>query len=150
MNNNGLVEQPIENLYVFLMEQVIKRYREIASETLKRHRTGLNVDEWIVLKQISEKDGCSQIELARSTLTGPAKMTRTIDALVRKKLIDKQQSASDRRRHMIFVSGKGKKLIGKLWPDVVAYRQLALKGFSESEKQQLSRLLHQMVANLEE
>lgn len=148
MNNNGLIEQPIEHLYVFLMEQIIKKYREIAAQTLNRHQSGLNVDEWVVLKQISEKDGCSQIELARSTLTGPAKMTRTIDALVRKKLIDKQLSESDRRRHRIFVSKEGKKLIDKLWPDVLAYRQLALKDFSTSEKEHLSDLLHKMVDNL--
>ncbi|PHN08254.1 MarR family winged helix-turn-helix transcriptional regulator [Flavilitoribacter nigricans] len=149
MDNNGLVEQPIEKLYVFLMEQIIQKYREIAGETLDRYQTGLSVDEWIVLKQVSENDGCSQIELARSTLTGPAKMTRTIDTLARKKLIDKQLSETDRRRHQIFVSPKGKKLIRELWPEVLAYRQLALKNFSTSDKQSLSRLLHQMVENLE-
>ncbi len=148
MNNNGLVEQPIEHLYVFLMEQIIKKYRDIATQTLDRHQSGLNVDEWVVLKQISEKDGCSQIELARSTLTGPAKMTRTIDALLKKNLIDKQQSESDRRRHRIFVSGEGKKLIDQLWPDVLAYRQSALRDFSTEEKEQLSDLLQKMVENL--
>lgn len=149
MDNQGLVEQPIENLYVFLMEQIIKKYREIAGATLARYETGLTVDEWIVLKQVSEKDGCSQIELARSTLTGPAKMTRTIDALVNKQLIDKKQSASDRRRHMIFVSIQGKALIEKIWPEVLDYRQLALKGFSENDKQTLAHFLHKMVDNLE-
>lgn len=149
MDNHGLVEQPIEKLYVFLMEQIIKKYRKIASDTLDRFQTGLHVDEWIVLKQVSEKDGCSQIELARSTLTGPAKMTRTIDSLANKQLIDKKQSKSDRRRHMIFVSQKGKKLIDQLWPDVVAYRQKALKNFSAEEKEVLSQLLNRMVYNLE-
>jgi DNA-binding MarR family transcriptional regulator len=149
MNNNGLAEQPIEHLYVFLMEQIIKKYRHIAAKTLARHQTGLNVDEWIVLKQISEKNGCSQVELSRSTLTGPAKMTRTIDTLARKQLIDKQQSERDRRRHRIFVSPKGKQLIDRIWPDVLAYRQMALKDFSAEEKGKLSVLLHKMVDNLE-
>lgn len=148
MDKNGLVEQPIEKLYVFLMEQIIKKYREIAGQTLEKYRTGLNVDEWIVLKQVSEKDGCSQIELARSTLTGPAKMTRTIDTLSTKKLIEKKRSPSDRRRHMIFVSEKGRNLIEKVWPEVLSYRLLALRGFSEAEKQDLGVLLQKMVRNL--
>lgn len=149
MDNNGLVQQPIEKLYIFLMEQISKRYREIAAETLQKYDTNLTVDEWIILKQISEKDGCSQIELARSTLTGPAKMTRTIDALLGKQLIDKQLSASDRRRHMIFVSKKGKQLIQRLWPQVLAYRQRAVQGFSEPEKESLLYLLQKMAQNLE-
>jgi DNA-binding MarR family transcriptional regulator len=149
MDKQGLVEQPIEHLYVFLMEQIIRKYREIAGKTLAGHKADLTVDEWIVLKQVNEKDGCSQIELGRSTLTGPAKMTRTIDSLVNKQLIDKKQSESDRRRHMIFVSQKGKNLIEKLWPEVLDYRQRALRGFSEEEKHTLSQFLHKMVDNLE-
>lgn len=150
MDKNGLVEQPIEKRYAFLMEQIIRKYRSVASKKLRQHQTGLQMDEWVVLKQISEKNGCSQIELARSTLTGPAKMTRMIDNLVSKDLVAKQQSPEDRRRHMIFVSEKGSRLISKFWPEVAAYRQIALKGFSDKDKQQLMDLLQKMIANLNE
>ena len=149
MDNLGLVGQPIENHYIFLMEQIIKRYREIAKRTLKQQNADLNVDEWIVLKKISEHNGCSQIELARYTSNGPAKMTRTIDALVSKQLIDKRHSVKDRRRHMIFVSEKGQQLIQRLWPEVLAYRQNPLNGFSENEKQTFLNLLQKMVQNIE-
>ena len=133
-----------------MMEQIIRKYRAIAGKTLRQHQSGLQVDEWVVLKQISEKDGCSQIELARSTLTGPAKMTRMIDNLVHKELVEKQQSEEDRRRHQIFVSKKGKQLIQKLWPEVAAYRQAALKGFSDADKKKLMDLLQKMIDNLDD
>lgn len=149
MDKNGLVEQPIERLYAFLMERIVRKYRSMAGETLRQHKAGLQVDEWVVLKQISEKDGCSQIELARSTLTGPAKMTRMIDNLVSKGLVEKHQSEEDRRRHMIFVSTKGKKLIEKLWPEVRSYRQVALQDFSEQDKESLMTMLQKMIHNLD-
>ena len=50
---------------------------------------------------------------------------------------------------MIFVSLQGKALIEKIWPEVLDYRQLALRGFSENDKQTLSHFLHKMVDNLE-
>jgi MarR family transcriptional regulator for hemolysin len=123
--------QRLNKLPVFLMEQIVKQYRQEAQKALKAAAAGINVDQWIVLKQVSENNGCSQVEIAQSTVKDAPTTTRTIDQLVSKKLIAKQFDPNDRRKYMVFVTDQGNQLIERLLPVVQSYRKLPVKGFSE-------------------
>jgi len=141
--------QRLDRLPVFLMEQIVKRYRQLAQKKLSDAGADINVDQWIVLKQVSENNGCSQVEIAQSTVRDAPTTTRTIDQLVNKHLIVKQLDPNDRRRYMVFVTEKGKQLIERLLPVVQSYRKLPIKGFSAREEEQLLKLLNRMLSNLE-
>jgi DNA-binding MarR family transcriptional regulator len=141
--------QKLNKLPVFLMEQIVKQYRQEAQKALKAAAAGINVDQWIVLKQVSENNGCSQVEIAQSTVKDAPTTTRTIDQLVNKKLIAKQLDPNDRRKYMVFVTDKGHQLIERLLPVVQSYRQLPVQGFSEEEQEQLLAFLNRMLKNLE-
>lgn len=142
-------EQRLEQLPVFLMEQIVKRYRQVALEALRINEAGLTVDQWVVLKQISENNGSSQVEIGQSTVKDAPTTTRIIDQLVKKNLISKQLDPEDRRRYMVFITEKGQKMIERLLPVVQAYRQIPVKDFSAGDQQTLIRLLQRMITNLE-
>ncbi len=141
--------QRLDKLPVFLMEQILKRYRQLAHKALSSENAGINVDQWVVLKQVSENNGCSQVEIAQSTVKDAPTTTRIIDQLVNKVLIAKQLDPSDRRKYMVFVTDKGKQLIARLLPVVQSYRKLPLKGFTNEEEEQLMTFLSRMMKNLE-
>lgn len=142
-------EQRLEQLPVFLMEQIVKRYRQVALEALRNNDAGLTVDQWVVLKQISENNGSSQVEIGQSTVKDAPTTTRIIDQLVNKNLISKQLDPEDRRRYMVFITEKGQKLIERLLPVVQAYRQVPVKDFSTAERQNLLGMLQRMLQNLD-
>lgn len=131
------------------MEQIVRRYRQLATQSLKSHHAGLSVDQWVVLKQISENNGSSQVEIGSSTVKDAPTTTRIIDQLVSKNLASKQLDPEDRRRYMVFVTEKGRQLIDRLLPVVQEYRQIPVQGFSATEQKQLISLLQRMLKNLE-
>ncbi|MCB9267070.1 MAG: MarR family transcriptional regulator [Lewinellaceae bacterium] len=131
------------------MEQIVRRYRQMATQELKRHQAGVSVDQWVVLKQISENNGSSQVEIGSSTVKDAPTTTRIIDQLVNKNLVSKQLDPEDRRRYMVFVTEKGRQLIERLIPVVQEYRQIPVQGFSAAEHKQLVGLLQRMLKNLE-
>ena len=131
------------------MEQIVRRYRQMATQELKRHQAGVSVDQWVVLKQISENNGSSQVEIGSSTVKDAPTTTRIIDQLVNKNLVSKQLDPEDRRRYMVFVTEKGRQLIERLIPVVQEYRQVPVQGFSAAEHKQLVGLLQRMLKNLE-
>ena len=149
MQLNATEEQRLERLHIFLMEQVVKQYRKMATQYFRDHQAGISVDHWIILKRISENDGCSQVEVAESTVKDAPAMTRYIDKLVKEKLIVKQLDPEDRRRYMLFITDKGRQLIERLLPIVQEYRMRATQGFSEKEKKTLIELLERMHQNLQ-
>ena len=130
------------------MEQIVRQYRQLATQALKSHQAGLSVDQWVVLKQISENNGSSQVEIGSSTVKDAPTTTRIIDQLVGKNLVSKQLDPEDRRRYMVFVTEKGRQLIARLLPVVQEYRQVPLQGFSATEQKQLISLLQRMLKNL--
>lgn len=130
------------------MEQIVRQYRQLATQALKSHQAGLSVDQWVVLKQISENNGSSQVEIGSSTVKDAPTTTRIIDQLVGKNLVSKQLDPEDRRRYMVFVTEKGRQLIERLIPVVQEYRQVPLQGFSATEQKQLISLLQRMLKNL--
>jgi DNA-binding MarR family transcriptional regulator len=143
-----LTEDRIERLPIFLMEQIIRRYRKMATRSLKKMEAGISLDQWILLKQISENNGASQVEIAQSTVKDAPTTTRIIDQLTEKNLVAKQLDPEDRRKYMVFVTDKGKQLIDQLLPQVRTYRMIPLKSFSKEEKADLISLLERMNQNL--
>ena len=141
-------QQRLEQLPVFLMEQVVKRYRQIALQAFRDHQAGITVDQWVVLKQISENNGASQVEIAHSTVKDAPTTTQIIDQLTRRELIVKQIDPEDRRRYMVFITEKGQALIERLWPVVRDYRRIPIQRFSQEELDILHRLLQKMILNL--
>ena len=141
-------EQRLEQLPIFWMEQIVRRYRQVATQALGAEEAGLSVDQWVVLKQVGENNGCSQVEIGNSTVKDAPTTTRIIDQLVNKNLISKQLDPEDRRRYMVFLTEKGQRLIERLLPVVQEYRQIPLKGFSETEQKQLLENLQRMLHNL--
>ncbi|MCB0564981.1 MAG: MarR family transcriptional regulator [Phaeodactylibacter sp.] len=148
MQEIKIKEQRLEQLPVFYMEQIVRQYRYMATQALKSHQAGLSVDQWVLLKQISENNGSSQVEIGNSTVKDAPTTTRIIDQLVNKHLVSKQLDPQDRRRYMVFVTEKGRQLIERLIPVVQEYRQVPLRGFSSTEQKQLIALLQRMLDNL--
>jgi len=148
MQINKIQEERLETLPVFLMEQIVRRYRQMATRALKAAQAGLSVDQWVMLKQIGENSGSSQVDIGNSTVKDAPTTTRIIDQLVNKNLISKQLDPEDRRRYMVFITEKGRALVERLLPVVSEYRQVPLEGFSEANRKQLNELLNQMLNNL--
>ena len=148
MQEIKIQEQRLEQLPVFYMEQIVRQYRQLATQSLRAHHASLSVDQWVVLKQISENNGSSQVEIGSSTVKDAPTTTRIIDQLVGKNLVSKQLDPEDRRRYMVFVTEKGRQLIERLMPVVQEYRQVPLQGFSATEQKQLISLLQRMLKNL--
>lgn len=138
----------LEQLYVFHMEQIIRRYRQIATEAFRRNQAGITVDHWVVLKRISEHNGSSQVEIAQSTVKDAPTTTRLIEQLIERKLVLKQLDPDDRRKYRVFVTEKGSKLIERLLPVVMEYRRTGVRDFSPQESETLFKLLRRIRSNL--
>lgn len=141
-------EEKLERLPIFLMEQIVKQYRKRATAELDQHQAGINLDQWIVLKLISEHNGTSQVEIAALAVKDAPGTTRIIDQLLRQNLVVKQLDPDDRRRYMLFVTDKGKALIERMLPVVRGYRQDFLRGFTPDERGELISYLQRLQDNL--
>lgn len=133
----------------FLMDRAMRQARDKTKEIFKQEKYGVTLDQWIILKRISEVDQISQIEIANTTYKDPAAVTRMLDILTRKKLVERQVNTADRRAYVIVLTGAGKGLVAKMTPRVQQIRNQSLQNFTATELDHFKFLLNKLYDGLE-
>lgn len=103
--------------------------------------------QWLPLYKLTRCGALPAATLARELHLDPAAVTRALDRLEAKQLIQRQRSSSDRRVVMVDLTDAGRQA-AEVVPGVLAdvlNRHLA--GFSEAEWLSLVALLQRVVAN---
>lgn len=107
----------------------------------------LTFSQYIALKKLS--DGSHGVtDLARAAELNPGAMTRLLDKLEARGLIARVADPADRRAWNIHLTEAGR----AMWQDVnqcgQRVRERAMRGMSDAEREQLTRLLEQVRDNL--
>lgn len=83
--------------------------------------------EWHVLCRLAARDGApTQVELARSVFRDAPAISRLIDQLERKGLVERRRDPDDRRQHRIHLTRRGKRLCPKLFDAAEALQQAVI------------------------
>ena len=141
-------EKPIEEVYFFWMERAMKAQRKATNQLFRKLGIELTPDQWIVLKKLSETEVVSQRELADATSKDPAALTRLLDLLEKKRLIER--ASADRRTFKVLLTKEGLALVNKVIPEAVAYRQIGIKNVSEMEMSIFRKVLETIHHNFSE
>ena len=128
-----------------LMKSVLRSMSQAVDRRLAAH--GLTNAQWIPLLPLAEGRCSSIVELARFCGSDAGAMTRTIDRLEAKGLLQRLRSSKDRRMIRLELTDAGR-VVAALVPGVVSdvlNRHLA--GFTMHEWECLQDLLRRMQAN---
>ncbi len=133
----------------FLIERTAKKMRQSFKQVLHRIDVGVTIDQWAILYELNRADGLSQLELAKRTYKDAPTVTRIIDKLCLKKLVERRADPTDRRRFSIFLRAEGRLKISLILPEARAFREKAWDGLGEKEVKQLIQTLNHVFRNLE-
>ena len=107
---------------------------------------GVTVAEWVILRELYERDAPAPSELADHLGLTRGAISKLVDRLVAKALVSKVAGRDDRRSHTLSLTRAGKALVPKL-------KALADKNDAEffnqllpSERASLERILRDVVA----
>jgi MarR family transcriptional regulator for hemolysin len=137
----------IENIIFYAIEKAIKSYRQFAQQELRKHGLDITVDQWLLLKALSENTDASQKELAEIVFKDTASITRMIDLMVKNGHLRREENVPDRRRARLLISAKGKTLLKETIKVVNAYRKKALKNISENDLKQSRQVMDTIIKN---
>ena len=88
-----------------------------------------------------------QTDLANYSFRDKPTVSRIIDLLVRKNVVTRTPDKMDGRRFLISLTLKGKQLVEKAYPIVVASREKGWTNLSEEEYETLVKTLDKIFAN---
>lgn len=142
------LNKDLNNVVNFLLEQTVRQIRGYGQRQLDMLQMGITVDQWVLLKIIEERKQISQVELAQVSQKDTASITRILDLLQKKELIQRIDDKYDRRKYMISLTEEGSKFVERVLPFVNRLRSQIVQGVSEEEIQTLKRILEKIKQNL--
>ncbi|MEP0984629.1 MarR family transcriptional regulator [Ekhidna sp.] len=135
----------IENVILFQIDLTSKLAKSYSQQEFDRIGLDITVEQWILLKIVEESEGLSQRELASKSNRDPASITRTLDLLEKKNMIQRELIPGNRRQYRIILAEEGKKFIKIHMPLIEKHRKNSIKGLTDKEIQ----LLHDMLKKIQ-
>ncbi len=132
----------------FLLERTARRMKQYVQQQLSAAGLDLTVDQWLILRELEQRNGQSQYELAQATAKDAPTMTRIIDLLCRKGLTRREADPEDRRRFRIELTPAGRELAERTLPIIREARRKAWAGLTEEQLDGLVAVLERVQENL--
>jgi DNA-binding MarR family transcriptional regulator len=105
----------------------------------------VNEEHWRILQAVSDEKGHSMGELAeRVLLNGPA-LTKNIDRLVSRGLVQRAADARDSRKVLVYISDRGLEVVARLKQSVDAHHDSIEEALGPRNTSQLKRLLERFI-----
>ena len=143
------VKQAPADALGYIIERTAKRMKQYYQGMLREAGIDITVDQWILLKAIYQNDGSSQYEIAASTFKDAPTVTRILDILSDKGLIERVANSGDRRKFDIKITKRGLRQVKEILPIVESFRAISWYGLTKKQLGQMIDLLNVVFENLE-
>ncbi|HLY70309.1 MAG TPA: MarR family transcriptional regulator [Puia sp.] len=139
--------EKLNDIIFYRLDKAIKTYRQFAQLELKAAGIHITIDQWIVLKTISEKAGISQRAIAENVFKDEASVTRIIELLVKKGLLARNFHSDDRRKIVLVPNRETRSLLEKVRKIALKNRARALEGIPARDLELARRVLDRISVN---
>lgn len=129
----------------YLMRQVLQSILTQADAQLSP--LDLTYVQWLPLYKLSMGECDTVAGLSKHLLLDPAALTRALDRLEAKGLVERQRSTRDRRVVNLVLTEAGKQVVPQVPAALADVLNAHLRGFTEAEWQQMLQFLRRMLAN---
>lgn len=135
--------------YSYLLDRTARRVKQYAQQRFSAGNFKITVDQWLILKNLDNDRYLKQTELAELTGKDTPTLTRIVDLLCKKGLTERVIHKTDRRSFTVHLTENGKQLMNELSPKVADIRMKAWEGLSETDYEDLKRILNKIYQNCE-
>jgi MarR family transcriptional regulator for hemolysin len=130
-----------------LIKKAARLFEQVANRNLDK--LGVTYSQTIFLVRLWEKDGQTQIELAKSAGLKQPSVVRMLDRMERDGLITRARSKTDRRIFNFYLTDKAKKACRQLEDHANEMHDLATVNIPKKDMEKLNDLLADIINNLQ-
>ncbi len=136
------------NSYSHLLDRTARKVKQYAQRQFNAENFEVTVDQWLVLKNLNEHPQLNQSELAELIGKDHPTLTRIIDLLCKKDLVERRVNPADRRSFTVHLTGKGVLKVNDWSPKMAQIRMQAWAHLTERDYKDLKRILDTIYQNL--
>ena len=138
----------LDDALAFRLHRSSRFLRTHLLRVLDEHGDGVSPEQYFVMAKLRERQPRRQVELAEPVLGDPPNVSRLVDALSTRGLVERTSDPADRRSWLVRLTPAGLRLATALERHVVAERAAVFAGFDDHDLGMLERLLDRLDDNL--
>lgn len=140
----------LENLMVPHIALTTFKYRAKASALLKKIKSDITIDQFIILKLLSAHGPLSQQQVAEMLYKDKSNLSRMVYSLEEKGCIGRKLDIKNNRAvKVLHITKKGLALVEKLSVLAVKIHKNSMKGISGKEFELIKQIMHRIRTNLD-
>lgn len=135
-----------ENDILYTVLKLNHRMKRKTVNKLKNH--DITLEQWYLLYFLYQNEGCNQKKLAEATSKDTGAVTRSLNVLEGKGMVERKNSYHDKREFLIYLTDKGKDLYKETSILLSQNAQEIESIFTKSELAQFKYLSNKLSSNL--
>ncbi|MGX5820375.1 MarR family winged helix-turn-helix transcriptional regulator [Chitinophaga lutea] len=138
----------VSNPSFFKLDATLKKIRNYWQKRFDAEKKDITVDQWLLIENLYKHKRITHNELARLTSKDITTVSRIIELLVKKDLVERQGATDDRRKVYVQLTPAGVNKYKDVRPMVLDMRKTGWKDLTEQDFQELTRILDVIYANI--
>lgn len=138
----------VDNAIGFWIHRVYQASRNEMFRSFRELGMDMTPEQWAVLIRLWERDGRSQGELSEVTFRDPPTMSRIVDGMEARGLLERRPHPEDGRVRLIYLTRKGQQLKSKLVPLAERIVRKMVAGVDDDALVTTRATLRRMFSNL--
>jgi MarR family transcriptional regulator, organic hydroperoxide resistance regulator len=136
-------DKDISTYLAYLLASANRRMRIGLAQSIADEE--LNEEHWRILQVLSNEQGRSMGALAEAVLLNHPALTKNIDKLVSRGLVQRAADSQDSRRVLVFITDLGLETVSRLNKSVDAHHDVIAEALGSRKTMQLKRLLENFI-----
>ena len=137
-------DQALSQYLSYLLASAHRRMRIGLSQSIGDEE--FTEEHWRILHVLSDEQGRSMGELAELVLLNGPALTKNMDKLVSRGVVQRAADANDNRKVLVFISDFGLEVVARLKERVDAHHDSIEEALGPRKTSQLKRLLESFIA----
>ena len=108
---------------------------------LYAERFEIDIPQWRVLATLSSGNGWTAKAIVASTRTHKSTISRAVEALAKRGLVEAVQSPEDKRAYRLRLTPQGRQLFLKLEPLVLGYERKLMEQLGDSDRRRVAKAI---------
>ena len=140
------VEFQLETHVFYWFSRILSRRNRALNGELRSF--DLDYPRWRVMAVLNQHAGCSMQQLAEHTGVDRTTLAHTTALMEKQGLLTRHARKTDRRSIVLNLTPRGRNLLARILPTVLAHSSESLSGFTRAEMRTLFKLLQRMADNI--
>jgi MarR family transcriptional regulator, organic hydroperoxide resistance regulator len=134
----------ISEYLAYLLASANRRMRQGLAQTIAAE--DVTEEQWRVLQVLSDEQGRPMGDLAEQVLMNHPALTKNIDKLVSRGLVQRAADQRDSRRVLVYISDLGLERVARLKPRIDAHHHALEDALGSRKSEQLKKLLQAFIS----